>query len=356
MPEKDEEISNYKGVWVFIEQTDGKLKNVGLELLAAGRRIADKLCEELVAVLLGYETNELAKDLEAYGADKVILAEHEFLRQFTVDAYTKVLAELALKYKPSVLLIGGTLNGRELAPRLAARLNTGITSDCIDFDVNEDGHLIHIKPFGKLMAKIICKTRPQIATAKPNVFRKLEPDWNRKAKIVREEIKISPEDIRIKIIGKVKKNKNPYENIEEANIIIAGGRGLGSKENFKLIYELADVIGASIACTRPVVDRGWLPASQQVGQSGKTVSPKLYIAVGISGAMYHTVGMKNSEIIIAINKDPKAPIFQIANYGIVGDLFKVLPLLIERLREEVKELKLSATAKDLLINSNKAVI
>lgn len=145
----------------------------------------------------------------------------------------------------------------------------------------------------------------------------------------------------------MKKNKNPYENIEEANIIIAGGRGLGSKENFKLIYELADVIGASIACTRPVVDRGWLPASQQVGQSGKTVSPKLYIAVGISGAMYHTVGMKNSEIIIAINKDPKAPIFQIANYGIVGDLFKVLPLLIERLREEVKEVKLSATAKDL---------
>jgi len=331
--EKVKEISSHKGVWVFSEQTDGKLKSVSLELLGVGRRIADKLNEELVAILLGYEVDELVKDLEAYGADKVILVENELLKQFTVDAYTKVLAELSFKYKPSVFLIGGTLNGRELAPRLAARLNTGITSDCTDFDVNKDGHLIHIKPFSKLMAKIICKTRPQMATAKPNVFKKLETDWNRRAIIIHKEIKISPEDIRTKVLEVIKINKNPYENIEEANIIVAGGKGLGSKENFKLIYELADLIEAAVACTRSVVDRGWLPSIQQVGQSGNTVAPKLYIAVGISGAMYHTVGMKNSEVIVAINKDPKAPIFQIATYGIVGDLFKVLPLLIERLKK-----------------------
>ncbi len=346
--ERVKEFSSHKGVWILAEQMDGKLKSVSLELLGVGRRMADKLNEELVTILLGYNVDGLIKDLEAYGSDKVILVEHELLKQFTVDAYTKVLAELTFKYKPSVFLIGGTLNGRELAPRLAARLNTGITSDCTDFDVNEDGYIIHIKPFGKLMAKIICKTRPQIATVKPNVFKKLEPDWNRRAKIIHEEIKISPEDIRTKVLEVMKINKNPYENIEEANIIVAGGKGLGSKENFKLIYELADVIGAAIAGTRSVVDRGWLPSIQQVGQSGKTVAPKLYIAVGISGAMYHTVGMKNSEVIVAINKDPKAPIFQIATYGIVGDLFKVLPILIERLKKEVKEIRLSITTKDLL--------
>ncbi|MGQ9469952.1 MAG: electron transfer flavoprotein subunit alpha/FixB family protein, partial [Nitrososphaerales archaeon] len=329
--ESVKEISSHKGVWVFAEQIGGKLKNISLELLGIGKKIADKLNEEIVAVLLGYKVDELVKDLEAYGADKVILVEHELLKQFTVDAYTKVLAELAFKHKPSVLLIGGTLNGRELAPRLAARLNTGITSDCIDFDVNKDGYLIQIKPFGKLMAKIICKTRPQIATAKPNVFKKLDPNWNRRATIIREEAKISPEDIRTKVIEVIKINKNPYENIEEADIIVSCGKGLGSKENFKLIYELADLIGAAVAGTRSVVDRGWLSSNQQVGQSGKTVAPRLYIAVGISGAMYHTVGMKNSEVIVAINKDPKAPIFQIATYGIVGDLFKILPLLIERL-------------------------
>ncbi|MEM3068995.1 MAG: electron transfer flavoprotein subunit alpha/FixB family protein [Nitrososphaerales archaeon] len=346
MLERSEEIPNHKGIWVFTEQINGKLKNVGLELLGAGRKIADKLGEELVAVLLGHDVNGLVKDLGAYGADKVILVEHELLKQFTVDAYTKVLAELSIKHKPSVFFIGGTLNGRELAPRLAARLNTGITSDCVDFDINSDGHLIHVKPFGKLMAKIICKTRPQMATAKPNVFKKLEPNWDRRAKIIREEVKINPEDIRTKILGTVEANENPYGSIEDADVIVAVGKGLCSKENLKLIQELADLLGASVACTRPTVDRGWLPSSQQVGQSGKTVSPKLYIAIGISGAMYHTVGMKNSDIIIAINKDPKAPIFQIATYGVVGDLFKILPLLIDRLKKEVKEVKLRITAKD----------
>ncbi|MCP8320184.1 MAG: electron transfer flavoprotein subunit alpha/FixB family protein [archaeon] len=345
--ERVKEFSSHKGVWILAEQIDGKLKSVSLELLGVGRKMADKLNEELVTVLLGYNVDGLIRDLEAYGSDKVILVEHELLKQFTVDAYTKVLAELTFKYKPSVFLIGGTLNGRELAPRLAARLNTGITSDCTDFDVNEDGYIIHIKPFSKLMAKIICKTRPQMATAKPNIFKKLEPDWNRRAMIIREKIEISPEDIRTKVLDVIKISKNPYENIEEANIIVTGGKGLGSKENFKLIYELADVIGAAVAGTRSVVDRGWLSSSQQVGQSGKTVAPKLYIAVGISGAMYHTIGMRNSEVIVAINKDPKAPIFQIVTYGIVGDLFKVLPLLIERLKEEVKEVKLSITTKDL---------
>ncbi len=344
--ERAKEVSSYKGVWVFAEHLDGRLKNISLELLSVGKKIADRLNEELVTILLGYKVDGLVKDLEAYGAEKVILVEHELLKQFTVDAYTKVSAELAFKYKPSVLLIGGTLNGRELAPRLATRLNTGITCDCIDFDVNKDGYLVHIKPFGKLMAKILCRTRPQIAAAKPNTFKRLEPDWSRKATIIREMIEISPEDIRTKVLEVIKGNKNPHGNIEEANIIVAGGKGVGSKENFKLIHELADVMDAEVAGTRSAVDRGWLSSSQQVGQSGKTVAPKLYIAVGISGAMYHTVGMRNSEVIVAINKDHKAPIFQIATYGAVGDLNRILPLLIDRLKKEVEEVKLSTTPKE----------
>lgn len=329
------DLSSYKGVWVFAEQRDRRLKNIGLELLSVGRRLADKLKEDLVAVLLGDEVEEFVDELSAYGADKVILVENELLKRYTLDAYVKVLAELSLKYKPSILLIGGTLEGRELAPRLAARLGTGINSDCTDFDIDEEGYLVQIKPFGKLMAEILCRTRPQMATAKPNIFKKLEQDRSRKATVVREEVNISPEEIRTKVIKVIEKTNNPYENIENAEKIVAGGRGLGSKENFKLIYELADVVGAAVAGTRSVVDRGWLSAKQQVGQSGKIVAPKLYIAVGLSGGVYHKVGMQNSEVILAINKDPVAPILQMATYGVVGDLFKIIPLLIEKLKDSL---------------------
>ncbi|MGQ9719494.1 MAG: electron transfer flavoprotein subunit alpha/FixB family protein [Nitrososphaerales archaeon] len=325
---------SHKGVWIFAEQKDGNLRGVGLELLGVGRRLADRLGEDLVAVLLGCGIEELAKDLVAYGADKIILAEHELLGRYTTETYTNVLAELVYKYKPSVLLMGGTLNGRELAPRLAARLSTGITADCTDFDIDKDGHLLQIKPFSKLMAKIKCRTKPQMATAKPNAFKRLKPDWSRKGTVIREEVKVSPNETRTRVIEVIKTTNSIYGNVEEADVIVAGGRGLGSKENFKLIHDLADLLGATVAGTRSVVDRGWLPASQQVGQSGKMVAPRLYVAAGISGATYHTVGMQKSEVIVAINKDAKAPIFQIATYGIVGDLFEILPIFMDRLKKE----------------------
>jgi electron transfer flavoprotein alpha subunit len=309
---------------------------VGLELLGIGRRLADKLGEDLVAVLLGNRIEELTDDLAAYGADKIILVEHDLLGRYTTETYTKVFAELVCKYKPSVLLIGGTLNGRELAPRLATRLSTGITADCTDFDIDKDGYLIQIKPFSKLMAKIKCRTKPQMATAKPNAFKRLKPDWSRKAIVIREEVKISPNEMKTKIIEVIKTTNSIYGNLEEADVIVAGGRGLGSKENFKLIHDLADLLGATVAGTRSVVNRGWLPVSQQVGQSGKMVTPRLYIAVGISGATYHTVGMQKSEVIVAINKDAKAPIFQIATYGIVGDLFEILPIFMDKLKKVLR--------------------
>jgi len=327
--------SNYNGVWVFAEQIDGKLKNVSLELLSVGKRLADKLQDELVAVLLGHKVEGLVDELSAYGAEKVILVQKELLNPYTVEVYVKVLAELSLKYKPSIFLMGGTLLGRELAPRLAARLGTGITSDCTDFDIDEDGNLIQIKPFGKLIAEILCRTRPQIATSKPNVFKKLDQDRNRKTIVIHEEVDIRPEDIHIKVIKVIKMSNNPNKNIESAKKIVAVGRGLGSKDNLKLIYDLADVLDAAVAGSRSVVNRGWLSTDQQVGQSGKTVAPELYIAVGISGAMYHIVGMQNSKVIVAINKDPDAPILQMASYGVVGDLFKIVPLLIKELKNRL---------------------
>ncbi|MCP8323843.1 MAG: electron transfer flavoprotein subunit alpha/FixB family protein [Candidatus Methylarchaceae archaeon HK02M2] len=329
------DVKKYKGVWIFAEQKNGKLKNVSLELLSVGRKLAEKLREELIAILLGDQVEELVEELSAYGADKVILVENELLKRYTVDAYVKILSELSFKYKPSILFIGGTLNGKELAPRLAARLGTGINADCTDFEINKQGNLVQIKPFGKLMAEIICKSRPQMATIKPNIFKKSEQNWNRKAVVIREEFKIKPEEIHTKIIKIIKVDNNPYENIESAEKIVACGRGLGSKENLKLIYQLADLLGAAVAGTRSIVDRGWLSVNQQVGQSGKNVAPKLYIAVGISGEIYHTIGMQNSDVIIAINKDPNAPIFQIATYGIVGDLFKIVPLLINKLKNSL---------------------
>jgi electron transfer flavoprotein alpha subunit len=333
------DFSSYKGVWVLAEQQDSCLKSVGLELLSIGRKLADIINEELVAVLLGKNVEALANELATYGTDKVVVVEHNILEQYSIDGYTTVLTKLSQKLKPSILLVGGSLNGRELAPRLAARLEAGITADCTGLDIDEKGQLLQIRPTfgGKLMATILCpRTRPQMASVRPNVFKKPERDITKRAKIVRVKVDIPIGEVRTKVLKVIKKVQT-YGDIENAEKIISVGRGIGSKDNLKMIYELADTLGASVAGSRPVIEKGWLPTVQQVGQSGKTVSPKLYIAVGISGAIQHLVGMQSSDLIIAINKDPKASIFQVATYGLVGDLFEIIPLLTEAFKKELKK-------------------
>ena len=329
------DFSDYRGVWVFAEQSGGRLRNVALELLSEGRKLADKLNEELVALLVGSKVVDLAKTLAAYGADKIHLVEQETLERYNTDGYTNVLTGIISKYKPSIVLFGATINGRDLAPRVAARLRVGLTADCTGLNIDEKGQLVQIRPAfgGNIMAAIISRTRPQMATVRPNVMKRSKPNWSREAKIERIDMKIDPKAIQTTVINIVKEVTDRAVNVEEAEIIVSGGRGLGSPDNLKLVEELAEALGGAVGGSRPIIDSGWLPHHQQVGQTGKTVAPKLYIAVGISGAIQHRIGMQTSETIIAINKDPEAPIFSIATLGVVGDLFKVVPALIQELRK-----------------------
>lgn len=330
-----------KDIWVISEQHEGKLRPVSFELLGIGKKLSEKLGEELAAVLVGDKVSDLARPLAAYGADKVYLLEDEKLGRYTPDGYTNTLSQLILNKKPSIILFGATIDGREFAPRVAARIQTGLTADCTGLDIDDEGRLVQIRPAfgGKLMAMIVCpKKRPQMATVRPNVMKKVDPDWSREPKVERVEINLVPESIRTKILGIVKEVNPETIKVEEARIIVSGGRGLGSPENLKMIEDLAQVLGAAVGGSRAIVDAGWLPHHQQIGQTGKTVAPKLYVAVGISGAIQHLVGMQTSDIIIAINKDPEAPIFKVATFGIVGDLFQVVPAITESLRK--------ATAKE----------
>jgi len=325
-----------KDVWVISEQHEGKLRPVSFELLGIGRKLSEKLGEELAAVLIGEKVSDLAKPLAAYGADRIYLLEDEELRRYTPDGYTSALSELILNRKPSIVLFGATIIGREFAPRVAARVHTGLTADCTGLDIDDEGRLVQIRPAfgGKLMAMIVCPNkRPQMATVRPNVMKKRNPDWSREPRVERVEINIVPESIRTKILDIVKEVSPETIKVEEARIIVSGGRGLGSPENLKMIEDLAQVLGAAVGGSRAIVDAGWLPHHQQVGQTGKTVAPKLYVAIGISGAIQHLVGMQTSDIIIAINKDPEAPIFKVATFGIVGDLFQVVPAITESLRK-----------------------
>jgi len=332
------DVSSYRGVWVFVEKHDDQLRNVTLELLSEGRKLANKLNEPLAALLLGHNVTDFMKSLSAYGADKIYVAEHEALERYNSDGYADVLTGIIAKYKPSVVLFGATMNGRDLAPRIAARLRIGLTADCTGLEIDEEGRLVQTRPAygGNIMASILSCTRPQMATVRPNVMKMSEPDWTRRAEIERINVTIDPKAIRARVIDVVKEVADRAVNIEEADIIVSGGRGLGSPENFKLIRELAEALGGAVGASRPIVDSGWLPHHQQVGQTGKTVSPKLYVAVGISGAIQHLIGMQTSDIIIAINKDPEAPIFKVATLGVVGDLFKIVPLLIEELHKVKK--------------------
>ena len=326
----------YKGIWVFAEQRGGQLQKVSLELLGKGKDIAGKLGVELTAVLLGHDIKNLSKDLLAYGADKVIVADNELLKNYTTDGYTKVMCDIINEKKPEIVLIGATFIGRDLGPRVAARLSTGLTADCTGLDIdNESKNLMMTRPAfgGNLMATIECaEHRPQMATVRPGVFERLAKDENRTGTIETISVKLTKEDIKTEVLEVVKSAKDMVD-IGEAEIIISGGRGIGNKDNFSLLKELADAVGGVVAASRAAVDNGWMDKAYQVGQTGKTVRPKVYIACGISGAIQHLAGMQDSDYIIAINKDADAAIMKIADLGIVGDFTKIIPELIAQVKE-----------------------
>jgi len=333
-------IADYKGVWVFAEQREGELQKVSLELLGEGRKIADKLGVKLTALLLGNNVSNLVEELATHGADEVLVAEHELLTHYTTDGYTKVICDLANERKPEILFIGATFVGRDLGPRVAARLTTGLTADCTSLDIDENGKfLLATRPAfgGNLMATIACQDhRPQMATIRPGVFTKSDKVENN-AEVIKVDVKLTQEDVRTKVIEIVKEKKDIVD-ISEANFIVSGGRGVGSKENFKLLEELAEALGGTVGGSRAAIEKEWLDKNLQVGQTGKTVRPTIYIACGISGAIQHVAGMQDSDLIIAVNKDASAPIMKLADYAIVGDLTKVLP----ELTAQVKALKENA--------------
>lgn len=330
-------IADYKGVWVFAEQREGELQKVSLELLGEGRRQADKLGVKLTALLLGSNIDGLTKTLAEHGADEVLVADHKLLEHYTTDAYTKVICDLVNERKPGILFVGATFIGRDLGPRVAARLNTGLTADCTSIDVDvENGDLLATRPAfgGNLMATIACpEHRPQMATVRPGVFAKVESD-GANCNVEKVNVQLTDADVRTKVLETVKTAKDIVD-ISEAKVIVSGGRGVGSKENFALLEELAKVLGGTVAGSRAAVEKGWIDNAYQVGQTGKTVKPSIYIACGISGAIQHVAGMQDSDMIIAINKDESAPIMKVADYAIVGDIKKVLPELISQAKEIV---------------------
>lgn len=331
--------ADFNGVWVFAEQREGQLQKVSLELLGEGRKIADKLGSKLTALLIGNKVQNLVEDLSRHGADEVLVVDAPELEHYTTDGYTKAICELANAKKPNIIFIGATFIGRDLGPRVAARLETGLTADCTSLDVDvESGDLLATRPAfgGNLMATIVCPDhRPQMATVRPGVFEKL-PLGENDATVENVEIKFNSNDIRTKIVEIIKEHKDIVD-ISEANVLVAGGRGIGSEENFKMIKELAEVMNGSIAASRAAVEKGWVDKDYQVGQTGKTVRPNIYVACGISGAIQHAAGMQDSDMIIAINKDANAPIMKIADYAIVGDVNKVVPEFIAQLKAMKEE-------------------
>lgn len=328
------DINQYKDIWVFAEQRDGRLTPVVIELLGEGRKLADVKGIKLNAILLGDDVSGLADELIAYGAETVYIAQSPLLKNFTTDAYTKVIVDAVNQIKPEIMLIGATHIGRDLAPRMASRLNTGLTADCTKLEIDEeDGKIKQTRPAfgGNIMATIICPdNRPQMSTVRPGVMDKALRDDERKGDKVYLDIDLKESDIRTKIIEIVKSAKDRV-SLTDADIIVSGGRGLKTPDGFALIKELADKLGGVVGASRAAVDSGWIDHSHQVGQTGTTVKPKLYVACGISGAIQHLAGMKESDLIVAINKDADAPIFTVADYGIVGDLYEVIPAFIEEI-------------------------
>ena len=337
---EDVDLSKYQDVWILVEMKDTKVRNVSFELLGKAIELADELKQDPCVILIGNNVKRFTQDFSNRGAKKIYIAEHEDLKDYHTETFSSVISGIISKYKPNIVLYPATISGRDLAPRVAATLELGLTADCTGLSIR-DGMLLQTRPAfgGNIMADIICPiTRPQMATVRPNVMEMASIKDNVKAEII--EIPVSVDLQALKIKTKELINAPKLEcgvPVCEADVIVSGGRGVGSKENFKMLEDLANVLKGAVGASRAAVDLGWIPKSQQVGQSGTTVSPKIYIACGISGTIQHLVGMKSSDIIIAINKDSNAPIFDIANYGIVGDLSKVVPLLTEALKEKLSE-------------------
>jgi electron transfer flavoprotein alpha subunit len=333
-PQAGPSPDGHRGVWVFAEQRDGILGSTGYELLTRGRELADTLKTELAAVCLGHHVADVNSLIE-HGADKVYVVDGEALAVPLEDVYAAEIADMIRAHKPEIVLAGATSLGRAFIPRVAAILKTGLTADCTSLDIDMERRLLlQTRPAfgGNLMATIICEhKRPQMATVRPRVFKKGTADPNRKGQIIKVDFNSAAVTSKTKLLNFIQDLTRKVK-IEDADIIVSGGRGLGKAENFKIVEDLAQALGAALGSSRPPVDDGWIPYSHQVGQTGKTVRPKLYIACGISGSVQHMAGMGTSECIVAINSDPNAPIFEIATYGIVGDLFKVVPMLTEKIK------------------------
>ncbi|HIW85268.1 MAG TPA: electron transfer flavoprotein subunit alpha/FixB family protein [Candidatus Eubacterium faecipullorum] len=339
-------MEQYKGVFIYAQQVDGEISPIAFELLGKAKDLAADLDTNVTAVLLGSGVKGLADQLAEYGADRVIVVDSPVLETYRTEPYTQALAAVINEYKPEIMLVGATAIGRDLGPRVSARVGTGLTADCTkleigDFPLNplpgkEQKHnqLLMTRPAfgGNTIATIACPdNRPQMATVRPGVMQKIEPVAGAKAEVVEFSPELKENNCYVEILDVVKEVAE-VANIQDAKILVSGGRGVGSKENFKLLEDLAQAIGGTVSCSRAVVDNGWMPKDLQVGQTGKTVRPNVYFAIGISGAIQHTAGMEESDVIIAINKDESAPIFDVADYGIVGDLNKIVPLITEAVK------------------------
>lgn len=319
-------------VLVFAEQEDGEVHQVAYELLGKGRKLADRLQVGLDSVLLGHKMDNKSVDLIQYGADRVFLYDHPSLQEFDLIRYSRNIARLVAEENSEIFIIGATRIGRVLAPRLAASLRTGLTADCVDLDLDKDGNLVQIRPAfsGNIMAQIKTKTKPQMATVRYKVMEMNTKDPHRKGTVVRKEVELI-NDTGVRILKKPKANE---VNLAEAEVIVSGGRGLRKPEDFNLLQELAGILGGVVGSSRPLVDAGWISKDHQVGFSGNTAKPRVYVACGISGAPQHLFGMRDSDVIVAINSDPSAPIFNVADYGIVGDIYEILPALIRELKQK----------------------
>ena len=342
-------LEEYKGVYVFAQQVDNKLSSIAFELIGKGKDLAKDLGTEVTAILAGYQVADLADELAAYGADKVIVIDDPELKEYRTEPYAHAVASVIKEFKPDIVLVGATAIGRDLGPRVSARVHTGLTADCTQLDIGDfplvalpgkeqlHNQLLMTRPAfgGNTIATIACPNfRPQMATVRPGVMQKLPKQEGAKAEIINYNPGFTPDNKYVEIL-KVVKAVTDTVDIMDAKILVSGGRGVGSAENFKLLEDLAAVLGGTVSCSRAVVDVGWKPKDLQVGQTGKTVRPHVYFAIGISGAIQHLAGMEESDIIIAINKDESAPIFEVADYGIVGDLNKIVPALTASLKTEL---------------------
>lgn len=343
-------LEEYKGVYVFAQQVDNELSGIAFELLGKAKDLAKDLDTDVTAVLIGSEVKNLADELAAYGADKVIVVDDPELKEYRTEPYTHALASVINEYKPEIMLVGATAIGRDLGPRVSARVATGLTADCTVLEIGDfplvaipgreqkHNQLLMTRPAfgGNTIATIACPdNRPQMATVRPGVMQAIDKIAGAKAEVIEFNPGFTPDNKYVEIM-EVVKSVTDVVDIMDANILVSGGRGVGSPENFKILEDLAEVLGGEVSCSRAVVDAGWKPRDIQVGQTGKTVRPNVYFAIGISGAIQHVAGMEEADIIVAINKDDTAPIFDVADYGIVGDLNKIVPMLTEQLKAVVK--------------------